>query len=747
MSTRRKLIITLALVVAVVAAATLLFIRERSSISSAESQPVTAGNTPANNERPPDARTNAPTTRRVRGERSARALRMGAALDAGRLPDPLPPPRGRFDRQAAELARIFIAGGDDAVAALHTAMTLAGVAIRYPDGTVSTPSRPQGLVMHWWEVAALATLEGRGYGVTLGHLADTVRMAAPGVPLPLEQWTSDALAAALQANDDSLRFWSRFIVELGYLADEPYDLITPGDHRNARFNPVQVSLLLSRLAGEMAAKARPAQARHAPSGAWPRLLGFVVAPVHAQGPCAAGDEMGLVNDWTAIAATTLFGGTAAQVSENFGLVLQVVNTLNAILKFVLTYSFLETDIEMDAEELIRTKDRDAGDYRVLTATVHIDSGKAEYLNCLRKIMNLSGIDLSIPQSGPVPDARLTWSMPQGRAIVHRDPSGWWVEDALAYFDAHDGNDPSPAKQFTDGDGKNSIDLVGAPQEYDLTRIKTTEINKDASVQVNVQVKGRLSRKDDGSISGTGAASAATDVLSTALAYLTGDPVGGTVGVVSETILRTSWFASDPFRFTIKDWQPCGQLWTGVITYSSTRQEMSSGVGANSKSSQREEWKYTATIHAKAAGERVSEGSVNASASYDSARFSTGLRGCYYVNRSEKRLDGSVSEPTRVRVSSDGKRYTVGYTNPVVPAKGQFRATAEIAGQCNNPYNRNSRQDEAAEDDLSPGLPLSINGEIDPENPNVIRGSQSITRPAGSGTASAQVVWSFVRCQG
>ena len=70
---------------------------------------------------------------------------------------------------------------------------------------------------------ALAELEGRGYGVTLGHLSETLRIAVPAAQVTLDRWVSSALPAPLQTRDDSLRFWALFVVELGYLADAPYD--------------------------------------------------------------------------------------------------------------------------------------------------------------------------------------------------------------------------------------------------------------------------------------------------------------------------------------------------------------------------------------------------------------------------------------------------------------------------------------------------------------------------------------------
>ena len=150
MSTRRSLILVSLVVILGLAAGALILLCGRAP------GPPGAGHAPqsgaaATSERRAAAPTGSAPSQPARGERSARALRMAAAFDSGQLPAAAAVPRGRFDSQAAELARTFIAGGDDAVAALHTAMLLAGIAVRRADGSISPPPHPQGLVIgNWW---------------------------------------------------------------------------------------------------------------------------------------------------------------------------------------------------------------------------------------------------------------------------------------------------------------------------------------------------------------------------------------------------------------------------------------------------------------------------------------------------------------------------------------------------------------------------------------------------------------------
>ena len=248
--------------------------------------------------------------------------------------------------------------------------------------------------------------------------------------------------------------------------------------------------------------------------------------------------MSVFADWSALASTTVFGqvvGDFQTLSKALGL----LNAFGALTKFVLSYAFLAAKIEMDAGELIRTKDTTPGDYRLLTARVRIDADRTEYLNCLRRILNQSGLDLNVPESGPVANARVSWSRPVGGAVIHRDgdPGSWWVEDELAWFDALHGNDPSSLNQFTDEAGESRIDFVGNPQRFDLSPYRVTEVNKDTVVQVSVALKGRFKRNEDGSISAAGVASEVTDLLGAALAFLTGDPVGGAVSAVTETAFQ------------------------------------------------------------------------------------------------------------------------------------------------------------------------------------------------------------------
>lgn len=183
----------------------------------------------------------------------------------------------------------------------------------------------------------------------------------------------------------------------------------------------------------------------------------------------------------------------------------------------------------------------------------------------------------------------------------------------------------------------------------------------------------------------------------------------------------------------------------MITYTSQRFKASSGAAGNSTGSSRESWKYTVTVTAKAYRDKSAEGQVAASASREFERYSTGLRGCNYENRQKRTVSGSANEQARVHVRTAGDRYSISYSMPMVEGTGTHEESSEIKGQCNNPYNKNSHRTEPVEEDLSPGLPVSIEGRIDPANPNVLRGSESVTTPLSGGTASARVSWSFVRC--
>jgi hypothetical protein len=270
--------------------------------------------------------------------------------------------------------------------------------IRQPDGRSVSPRHSQGLGFEWWEIVALAKLEGLRYGVTLGHLAETVRRTSPELKdIRFEEGLREGLTTALLSKHEGLRFWARFIVEQGYHAVEPYDLLQPGDLRGVRLNPVQLAFLLSRLAGEIGAIGRPSRSAAAGrDGSRWSPAGFFAVVSAQPPPCGFSDELSLAADWFALASTSVLGQMLGSVSDPAGVgaqtakMLGAANAVSTLLKFVLTYAFIKTDITMDAEEMIRTKDRDPGDYRKLTAKVTIEADKSQYLNCLRQMLNLIG---------------------------------------------------------------------------------------------------------------------------------------------------------------------------------------------------------------------------------------------------------------------------------------------------------------------------------------------------------------------
>ena len=601
---------------------------------------------------------------------------MAAAFDSGTFPEPLPLPRGRPQDQAAALAKKFTDANESSLAALYAATLAAGYTVRKPDGTLAQPEHSQGLGFEWWEISALAKLHGRGYGVTLGHLSETLKRAFPQLKeAPLVEEFRTGLEDALGSEHQGLRFWARFIIDLGHTAEQPYELLRPGDVSGVRLNPVQVAFLMTRLAGEVgAAGLKPPPSKVGSQGLQRRFepLDFFLPVVAAQGrPCGFSEELSVVADYFALTSTSVLGVVVGHFTDVLGGRLGAANLISTLVKFILSYALLDVSITMDAEELIRTKDFDPGDYRRLTATVKIDTGKADYINCLRPLMNLSGVDVEIPENGPVADARIVWRVIQGGDFVGGSGSRRWVDHGIFYIEALEGQpdapapDRSPANQFTDEDGNSTIYAVGAPQESDLTKRRTTEVEKGAGVQVDVQLKGRVK-------GAAGLAAALSSVFGSAISFLTLDPAGGTVGLLTEMAYRSSWYTSEPFYFPVIDWEPCGNLWSGTIVYSAEFGDKGDGVGANNLSVWDESRKYTATVNVAPVPNQANNARVAASASQENFRFGKGLRGCYRITTQLHKLNGTTQQETNVTVGIGGGRYSVGFALPVVPATGTVR---------------------------------------------------------------------------
>jgi hypothetical protein len=308
---------------------------------------------------------------------------------------------------------------------------------------------------------------------------------------------------------------------------------------------------------------------------------------------------------------------------------------------------------------------------------------------------------------------------------------------------------SPAKQYTNKEGVSKIQVVGVPQEIDMSKRKVFENLKAAGVQVDVQLKPmRINDAKEG-------LSNIMDLAGNAFSFLTGDPVGGGVGTVTETLYRSNWYSSQPFYFPVKDWEPCTGQWQGTITYTTTLKEEGSAESFVVKQTWNDDYYYEA--RATLDGKKDSLGAplarVQAHASLIRDRASTGKGTCYRTSHQLTELHGEDTVTTTgfsITLDSRTGRYSVSAPTIVLEGSGMYTNTSHIQGTCNNPYNKNLDQSTPEKGHkLSPeGPPVQGEGTIDPARPDEISGSNTVTIPTNKGgERKVTITWNLVRCRG
>lgn len=536
--------------------------------------------TPASGNGTTAARSSATGTEALSIADSGRAL--ADAFGSGALPAPLALPSGSIETQASDLADIVAAKTKDSTAALVTAVLSSGYDLRGDDNQITHPAAPtqtQGLALDAWMIAASAKLYGEDYGIGLDALAAAFSNGIPALKgANLSGFILDGVRAAAKSDAPQMRFLAFFLSELGRRSPQPFDLLDPSTTSAVRLDAIQVTLILSRFAGDLGALAHQSEPRVA-------LARFDrVDPVDPSPPCSLNEVQGLITDYTALGLTTGFGQLAEYLKDHgvggmaeYGEHAAQATAVMTVLKVIGTYAALDVKIEMDGKTLVRTKNTEPGERHKLTATIRMNTGKWQAFNCVRQVLNLAGMDFNLPGDGPLGNVKVTWDADEGggpsgleaaldtaqhlidilRGHAEDDPA------ALFYFDEPNKSPAMDAIDYTDDEGKATTTIVGMPQAKDLSNRALMPHIKRGGVSVKVQVKPtRLKDK-------TGVAGTAGDMAVNVVSGLTGDMLGMTVGVAAETIYRSQWYQSDPFYFEVKDWEPCHLAWTGTITQTTT----------------------------------------------------------------------------------------------------------------------------------------------------------------------------------
>lgn len=517
------------------------------------------------------------------------------------LPAPLAAPEGDQESAAWTLAHRVRGGGDDAVPALLTALRLSGIGVRAADGAlVVDRDRPyQGFVIEAWEVRPLAALarENRLVLVTLGDMADVVRAAVPALKdAPVERMILDGLRAHAYDDRSGLDFWTQFIVAIGRQlpnAKEP-DLLAARDPKAVVLDGLQASLILRRLGTDLLVLTEgPAPRRAALAAPRPAALladrplpaplrWFAPTPLHAAmaggRECTLSETTQKILDLTAIGTGALIGGAtvgelgfpglvgylkghlpdeAVEKLERTDLKMKGLAVLLAYAQFVQTYMALETTIDLDAPPLRRTKARtpQSGERKNLVATLRMNVGDKQMVNCFRIMLNSVGLDFSLPNDGPAKGAKVAWTGIEGfseATLYHGGP------EAIVQFADDPANriQDGAAWRFTSANAvinqtadENGIARIAVEGRGQRERVPASArpVRKYATVGLDVALKG-------------------ADLFGD-LKDATGTALAGGVGLLTmplELLYRMKWYTAATLTFPVQDWGEGGG-WSGKVT--------------------------------------------------------------------------------------------------------------------------------------------------------------------------------------
>lgn len=413
---------------------------------------------------------------------------------------------GDLDKAAESMAQQIAKSGGQSLSVLLTALQIAGFSIIDEKGTVLRKppggGPGQGLGFYDFEAVGSLKLQNSGAMISLGRLAAAIAKDVPQIQASqlAELLVSDLRAQANGSNSTYLRFWARLVIELGNYSAQPVDMMTAPANR-INLSVLQASLLMRRLQGDLYTLKRkfpqtgmiqlPSSQR---SVSVPTLWKTDDVPLsqlvkdssNNSLPCNLTGDEGLILDaaangltfgqgvWMKVLEEASKSTVIAKLSRGIG----IANTVLAWAKLVAAVAMLKGEIAVDNPPLIRTHNSVPGERRLMTATIRMDVGKKQTVNCFRSAINVAfGLDFDVPNDGPLTDAAIMWEFPN---VVE--------QSKLVWLEAPQGKDRNPFNQFTDNKGGSQMWLVGAPKVPPVVKKNPKTITKTAHVRVSVRLK-------------------------------------------------------------------------------------------------------------------------------------------------------------------------------------------------------------------------------------------------------------------
>jgi len=710
---------------------------------------------------------------------------MSVAFNSGKIPEPLAVGATEPDAAAAEMAQKVALKDEYSTAALVSAFKAAGFSILAEDGSelVGARNAGQGIGFESWEIASIAKLYGDEMHITLADLSQTFSQTLPGFKkLPLSKLLLEGIQADSESKKPELRFWARFIVELGKNANPSYDLMAGDvDPANVKLDAIQFAFITRRLAADLAiagAKGRKNGGVHEPQQSLnlrstgklrnadlvesylaPRLIQGVFHPA-SKGPYErAGLQEGTASvpglpcnlteaqlqlmDVIAYGFGFAFDRLMEMISvpgfltegltgavEGYAKFNLIANAIFVYGKLVFTSMTANATISMNSPPLVRQIDPVAGCQRKLTGTIIQKTGNWQLVNCLRMALLHAGIDVSLPKDGPIAGAKTQWHIVEGGANVTQAGAAGY-NDAIVEWT---GNGPriQDAGTYAGIPG-----IVGGTAVSDFSQPVTSE---DGTVEISIE--GTRRRE---SLQGWAVPVMKTAKVQLTFAakppYLRGDLIdalGGAAGLLSgpigllttapvEMLLRSRWFASPVYAIPVKDWKACNGGWVGKIRYEITSKATSSTTHVIALGPEKGK---TCTENKSQNGSDSSEWDLNGStvvngliqSSWSGERqFDATTEGCFTQRNTTSGRDQGIG---KVQISIGDGVYFLGMN-----AGGSMNPNAVT-------YTEVRSGDGSHSTSKGPLVPIEappVSGKLDPDDPNHLVGRQNLPNSVGGVT--------------
>jgi hypothetical protein len=441
---------------------------------------------------------------------------------------------------AAALAAAARAGGEPAKAAMLTALTRSGFRIVDTDATTvlhEPAGAGEGVSVTADEVLTLTAHAAGTQTLLLDDLAasfwtiysrDQVRDATPFVDALLVD-----LAEHAAGSNPARSFLAHFVSALG--PDDAAPLLSAADGRELLVSTAQAWLMLRRLDADGRLELAGQQQVQQQSSRVPTVdqAAFGLPRQAGDDRCRpVSDDHALFEDVAAAGASRYFGKAvewlAGQAVSN---ALGVVQAAWNLGKFIYVSAVFKAEITQLDPPIQRTKstsrDGESGDVEI---TARMDVGRAEQVNCYRKYFALAGLDISLPQDGPVKNARVSWRCLAGGCV-----SGRSADPGLIFFTTPPGSPRTGGiVTLTDDAGRSRIKVTAKRQQRPVAD-GATEHERMITVGANVDLDPNSLVRDlvsavpnmvDGNL-----AALAMETLTKALNGLGINQVTGTVRIV------------------------------------------------------------------------------------------------------------------------------------------------------------------------------------------------------------------------